>query len=135
MEQLSENIFTETRTRGCNSSYVLTTEGAVVIDTPQLPTLAVNLRERIQETCPVRYIINTEHHVDHIFGNYYFSGAGTVVSHIGVFENFMTIADNGFDPYSYAKEAIPTDDPDGAAIFPDRGDLFRRIQQAIGNIR
>jgi cyclase len=28
------------------------------------------------------------------------------------------------DPYEYAKEAIPTDDPDGAAIFPDRDTYY-----------
>lgn len=124
MEQLSENIFTETKTRGCNSSYIITTEGAVVIDPPQLPTNAVKLRERIEETCPVRYVINTEHHVDHIFGNYYFTGAGTVVSHIGVFDRFMMTEKSGFDPYDYAKEAIPMDDPEGASIFPEREAYF-----------
>ena len=124
MQQVAENIFTETQTRGCNPSYVLTSAGAVVIDTPQLPTQAVALRERIEESSPISYIINTEHHVDHIFGNYYFSGAGTVVSHVGVWENFMKTEDSGFDPYNYAKEAIPTDDPKGAAIFPEREAYF-----------
>lgn len=124
MQQLAENVFTETQTRGCNPSYVLTSAGAVIIDTPQLPTQAVALRERIEESSAIAYIINTEHHVDHIFGNYYFNGAGIVVSHLGVWENFMTTEDDGFDPYNYAREAIPTDDPDGAAIFPDRETYF-----------
>lgn len=124
MEQLSDSIFTETKTRGCNPSYVLTSEGAVVIDTPQLPTHAVAMRERIEEVAPISYIINTEHHIDHIFGNYYFRGAGRVVSHNGVWERFMTIAEDGFDPYDYAKEAIATDDPDGESIFPDRDEYY-----------
>lgn len=120
MQQLTENIFTETKTRGCNSSYIITTEGAVVIDPPQLPTNAVKMRQHIEKTCPIRYVINTEHHVDHIFGNYYFKGAGTVVSHIGVYDRFMQIEPSGFDPFAYAKEAIPMDDPEGADIFPER---------------
>jgi len=129
MQRLSENIYSETETRGCNPSYVLTSAGAVVIDTPQLPTQAVALRERIEEQMPIAYLINTEHHIDHIFGNYYFAGAGIVVSHVEVRNNFMTVAENGFDPYEYAKEAIPVDDPAGAAIFPDRDVYYASMNQ------
>jgi cyclase len=91
----------------------------VVIDTPQLPTRAVAMREEAESQGPIRYVINTEHHVDHIFGNYYFKGAGPVVHHRGVAENFMVVGAI-LDPYAYAEEAIPTDDPDGAPIFPAR---------------
>jgi cyclase len=129
MQQLSENVYSETKTRGCNPSYVLTSGGAVVIDTPQLPTQAVSLREQIEEKAPIAYLFNTEHHIDHIFGNYYFGGAGIVVSHVEVRNNFMTVAENGFDPYEYAKEAIPTDDPGGAAIFPDRDVYYANLNQ------
>ncbi len=65
----------------------------------------------------IRYLINTEHHVDHIFGNYYFKGAGTVVNHRGVFENFMVVTPD-LDPFAYAAEAIPSDDPEGARDLP-----------------
>src|SRR3989304_1095724 len=68
---------------------------------------------------PIPYVINPEQHVDHIFGNYFFKGAGRVVHHQGVYDNFMVVGPL-LDPFAYAAEAIPTDDPDGAAIFPDR---------------
>ena len=129
MQQVTDNIFTQTKTRGCNTSYILTTDGAVVIDPPQLPTFAIELRQSIEEICPIRYIINTEHHIDHIFGNYYFTGAGTVVSHIEVYDQFM-LPEGEFDPYNYAKEAIPTDDPDGADVFPDRKTYFAGYNRA-----
>lgn len=129
MQQLSNNVFTETRTRGCNPSYVLTSAGAVVIDTPQLPTQAIAMKERIEEVAEIAYLINTEHHVDHIFGNYYFRGSGIVVSHEEVRRQFMTVAENGFDPYEYAKEAIPTDDPAGAAFFPEREEYYRSFNE------
>jgi cyclase len=119
MERVTANVYTNTRIRGCNPSYVTTSDGVVVIDTPQLPTRAVAMRAEAESHGPIRYLINTEHHVDHIFGNYYFKGAGTVVNHRGLWDNFMVVAPL-LDPFAYAHEAIPTDDPDGAAIFPER---------------
>jgi cyclase len=119
VEQVTANIRTDTSIRGCNPSYVTTSDGVVVIDTPQLPSAAVAMRREAESHGPIRYVINTEHHVDHIFGNYYFRGTGPVVHHRGVAENFM-VSTPILDPFAYAAEAIPTDDPDGAAIFPER---------------
>jgi cyclase len=119
MEKVTPNVHTETGLRGCNPSFVTTSDGVVVIDTPQLPTKAVAMRAEAESHGPIRYLVNTEHHVDHIFGNWYFKGAGTVIHHRGVFDNFMVVTPD-LDPYAYAAEAIPTDDPDGAAIFPER---------------
>ncbi len=123
MENVTSNIFTETKVRGCNPSYVTTSDGVVVIDTPQLPTRAVQMREDAEKHGEIRYVINTEHHVDHIFGNYYFKGAGKVVHHQGVYDNFMVVGPE-LDPFAYAKEALPTDDPEGEAIFPDRDEYY-----------
>jgi len=119
MEQVTANVRTDTGIRGCNPSYVTTADGVVVVDTPQLPTRAVAMREEAASHGPIRYVVNTEHHVDHIFGNYYFKGAGRVVHHQGVYDNFMVVGPI-LDPFAYAAEAIPTDDPEGAAIFPER---------------
>lgn len=129
MEQVTPNVFTETGLRGCNPSFVTTSDGVVVIDTPQLPTRAVAMRELAESHGPIRYVINTEHHVDHIFGNYYFKGAGTVVHHQGVYDNFM-LASPDLDPFAYAAEAIPTDDPQGQGIFPDRDEYYRDPNKA-----
>jgi cyclase len=124
MENVTRNIFTETKLRGCNPSFVTTSDGVVVIDTPQLPTRAVQMRKDAEEYGEIRYVINTEHHVDHIFGNYYFRGAGEVVHHQGVYDNFMVVGPE-LDPFAYAAEAIPTDDPEGEAIFPDRDEYYQ----------
>lgn len=123
MQTVTSNVFTDTTLRGCNPSFVVTSDGVVVIDTPQLPTRAVAMRKEAESHGPVRYLINTEHHVDHIFGNYYFKGAGLVVNHKGVFDNFMTVYPE-LDPFAYAAEAIPTDDPDGQVLFPDRDTYY-----------
>jgi cyclase len=123
MENVTRNVFVETGLRGCNPGYVVTSDGIVIVDTPQLPTKAVEMRQVAEAKGEIRYLINTEHHVDHIFGNYFFKGAGTVVNHRGVYDNFMVVTPD-LDPFAYAAEAIPTDDPEGADIFPDRDEYY-----------
>jgi len=124
MEKVTENVFAETKLRGCDPGFVVTSDGVVVIDTPQLPTYAVKMRQEAEKHGPIRYLINTEHHVDHIFGNYFFRGAGgTVISHTEVYKEFMKVSPD-INPYLYAREAIPTDDPEGEALFPDEETYF-----------
>ena len=123
MQQVTPTVVTDTSRRGCNPSFVITSAGPVIIDTPQLPTRAVAMRQDAEQHGPIQYVINTEHHVDHIFGNYYFKGTGPVVHHQGVYDNFMTVYPE-LDPFEYAREAIPTDDPDGEALFPDREEYY-----------
>lgn len=123
MQRLTDNVYTTTKLRGCNPSFVVTGDGVVVVDTPQLPTKAVAMREMAEGFGDIRYLVNTEHHVDHIFGNYYFRGAGQVIHHKGVYDNFMVVTPD-LDPYAYALEAIPSDDPDGEAIFPERDEYY-----------
>ena len=132
MENVTPNIFTTTKLRGCNPSFVTTSDGVVVIDTPQLPTKAVAMRQLAEAHGPIRYVINTEHHVDHILGNYWFKGAGRVVNHQGVYDRFMVVYPE-LDPFAYAYEALPTparkgtdlDDPEGVALWPDRDEYYR----------
>jgi cyclase len=119
MERVTPNVFTNTRLRGCNPSFVTTSDGVVVIDTPQLPTKAVAMRAEAESHGPIRYLINTENHVDHIFGNYWFRGAGEVVNHRALWDIFMDPR-AALDPFDYALDAIPSDDPDGARLIPDR---------------
>ena len=128
MQQVTRNVWTDTTLRGCNPSFVTTSDGVVVIDTPQLPTKAVAMRQEAESHGPIRYVVNTEHHVDHIFGNHWFRGAGTVVHHQGVHDRFMVVFAD-LDPYDYALEAIPTDDPDGAALVPDRETYYANLNR------
>lgn len=123
MQRVTDNVFTNTKLRGCNPSFIVTGDGVVVVDTPQLPTKAVAMRQLAEQAGEIRYLINTEHHIDHIFGNYYFKGAGQVVHHQGVYDNFMVVTPD-LDPFAYAWEAIPTDDPEGEEIFPDRDEYY-----------
>jgi len=124
MQQVTKNVFAETKIRGCNPGYVVTSEGIVVIDTPQLPTYAIRMREECKKKGPIRYVINTEHHVDHIFGNYFFRKfAEHIIAHEETKRQFMVVYPQ-INPYEYAKEAIPTDDPEGMFLFPDEKTYF-----------
>ena len=126
LETPTPNIYTTTKLRGCNPSFVTTSDGVVVIDTPQLPTKAVAMRVEAESHGPIRYLINTENHVDHIFGNWWFRGAGEVVNHQALYDIFMD-PNAALDPFDYALEAIPTDDPDGASLLPDRDDYYAAL--------
>nr|MDO8134423.1 hypothetical protein [Candidatus Njordarchaeum guaymaensis] len=53
MEKVSGNVFAETKIRGCNPGYVVTSDGVVVIDAPQLPTHAVKMRKEVESHGPV----------------------------------------------------------------------------------
>ena len=129
-ENVTANVFTDVTIRGCNPSYVATSGGVVVVDTPQLPTKAVAMRAEAESHGPIQYVINTEHHVDHIFGNYYFKGIpGKVIHHKGVADNFM-VPTPLLDPFDYAAEAVPMNDPDGAAILPTRDVYFQDPNRA-----
>ncbi len=63
---------------------VFTREGAILIDTLPFPreTQSILQFERRRGGIGVRYVINTHHHADHVYGNYLFPGA-RVIAHEG----------------------------------------------------
>jgi cyclase len=126
MERVTQNVYAATDIRGCNPGYVVTSEGVVVIDTPQLPTRAVAMREEVLKKGPVKYLINTESHIDHIFGNYFFAGLCPVIAHEHIMQSFWRIP-KGFpfegDPYGLSLEIVKTDDPEGLGLMPARDDF------------
>ena len=119
MQQITKNVFGGKDYKGCNPGYVMTSEGAVVIDTPQLATKAVAMREEILKKGPIRFLINTESHIDHIFGNHFFAGLCPVVGHKDILDHFWTVISSG-DPYSYSVELIKNLDPGGMALMPPK---------------
>ena len=79
MQQVTSNVFAETNYRGCNPGFVVTAEGIVMVDTPQMPSEALKYREALLKKGDIRYLINTEPHGDHYMGNCFFNT--TVVAH------------------------------------------------------
>ena len=82
MQQLTSNVFVETQVRGCNFGYVMTSDGIVMIDSPQKPSDALKLKAEIEKKGQLRYIINTEPHGDHWTVNAFFDAP--VIAHEGV---------------------------------------------------
>lgn len=74
MQQITDNVFVETIFQGCNSSFIVTKQGAVVIDTPMVPTDAREWKLEIEKHAPVKYIIINEAHTDHYCGSCYLGG-------------------------------------------------------------
>ncbi len=67
-----------------NAGFVVTTDGVVVIDALGSPALADELLAQIRRITPlpVRYVILTHYHADHIYGLQAFKAAGaTVIAH------------------------------------------------------
>ncbi len=79
MQRLSQYAYAAVEFQGCNAGCIATPEGLIVIDPPMRPSSALAWRLELEPLGEVRYVINTEHHLDHILGNHFFPG--TVIAH------------------------------------------------------
>jgi cyclase len=122
MQKITKNVFAETDYVGCNPAYVTTSDGIVIIDTPQLPSRALSMKEEVLSKGVIRYIINTEHHPDHVFGNYYFKGQGIVVGHENIVKKFMFAP--GLDTYQKNKDETAENDSEGMKYFPQEKEYW-----------
>jgi cyclase len=59
------------------ATVIVTPEGAVVVDTLPFPSETQQVREFALQRSPrgIRYVVNTHHHADHIYGSYLFPEA------------------------------------------------------------
>ncbi len=82
------NVFTIVHGEGSdsNSTFIITQEGVIVVDTRVSPAEAnkvmAEIRKRTQ--LPILYTINTHYHGDHTFGNQVFRGSKTIIAHKNV---------------------------------------------------
>ena len=86
--QVTENIFTIVDGEGVdsNTTFIITREGVIVIDTRVNPEEAEKVMAQIREHTdqPIRYVINTHYHGDHTFGNQVFAGSRGIIAHKNV---------------------------------------------------
>jgi len=65
------------------ATVLLTPQGAVVVDTMPLPREARQVLSFVESQLgpgAVRYVVNSHHHADHVYGNYLFEGA-QIIAH------------------------------------------------------
>jgi cyclase len=74
MRRITDNVYVGDSFRGCNSSFVVTKAGVVLIDTPMVPAEAKGWAEEIARHGELRYVINSEPHHDHVAGDCWFGG-------------------------------------------------------------
>ncbi|QPJ64126.1 MAG: MBL fold metallo-hydrolase [Candidatus Nitrohelix vancouverensis] len=69
-----------------NSTFIITSEGVIVVDTGTTPKEAQAVMDEISKRTdlPVVYTINTHHHGDHVFGNQVFRDGRTIIAHKNV---------------------------------------------------
>lgn len=111
MEKIANNVYVQTATCGCNHSFVATREGVVMIDTPMFPDDASTWRREIAKFGPVRYLVNTEPHGDHVSGNGFFEGIG--IAHEGTREAILS---SSVEQYG---EMLKRMDPQSGAVPRD----------------
>lgn len=119
MEKITSNVYVKTDIRGCNPGIVLTREGSVFIDTAQWITPLLEMREFALKRGPIKALINTESHIDHIFGNHWFAGECPVIGHERLHETFWQIPPAfNMTTYDYSVDIIERQDPEGLKYMP-----------------
>jgi cyclase len=88
MRQLTPDVLADVGPYRPNPSMVVTSEGVCLIDSPELPRDIYAWREEVFRRGEPKYLINLEHHSDHLIGNHFFSPPATIVSHAGTRERF-----------------------------------------------
>ena len=83
-----KNVYTITSGDGIdsNTTFIITKEGVIVIDTRPTPTEAKKVLAEIRKltALPIVYTINTHYHGDHTFGNQVFKNSKTIIAHKNV---------------------------------------------------
>jgi cyclase len=94
--------------------FVVTDDGVFMIDAPQQPIDAVRWREQLLERGPIRYLVNTEPHQDHIRGNAYFPGV-EVIGQERMVARYNEMVPSITGPATF--ETVKAADPDSVWLF------------------
>jgi cyclase len=66
---------------GANAGFVIGGDGVLVVDTFENPGAAKELLHQIRQktNLPIRFVVNTHYHLDHVAGNNLFAAAGATI--------------------------------------------------------
>ena len=80
MEHVKNNVYAELISPGCNVGIIATSEGTVIVDTPLMSHQARAIAEELSagDHRPVRYIVMSHGHGDHILGTDLFGPEVTI---------------------------------------------------------
>lgn len=115
MEQVSSHVYIDPDHGACTIGAIRTPEGVALIDSPNKPTRAKRWLKEIKELGQVRYLINTEHHIDHVFGNTFLPG--TIIAHEQILEKFNKDSVLGPNPLKDVHAYVREIDPEGLGLL------------------
>src|SRR5579864_508190 len=66
---------------GANAGFIIGTDGVAVVDTFENPAASRVLLDEIRKktNLPIRFVVNTHYHIDHVAGNNIFAAAGATI--------------------------------------------------------
>lgn len=86
--KITEDIFTITKGSlvDSNTTFIVSEEGVLVVDTRTNPDEALKVLLEIRKVTskPIKYVVNTHFHGDHVFGNQIFAEASAIIAHENV---------------------------------------------------
>ncbi len=76
-----DNPAAKTARAGANAGFVIGSDGVLVVDTFENPAAAQELLNQIRQktNLPIRFVVNTHYHLDHVAGNNIFAAAGATI--------------------------------------------------------
>ena len=92
-----------------NAGFIISEEGVLVIDSLMTPSLATRLLSEIRRVskAPIRYLVDTHYHGDHVFGNQYFVPA-PIIGHVNCRQELIEKFDANMNRYTSGRpELIP----------------------------
>jgi len=96
LRQITESVYLYlTPNGGPNAGLILTTDGAIVVDTLVTPAWARSFLAKIRKItqAPIKYAIITHYHSDHFFGNQVFSPPAEIIAHQWVRDYYLHSAE------------------------------------------
>lgn len=106
----------------CNNGWIVFEDFVVLIDS-NFPAKAKVLLDEIRKTTskPVRYVFNTHHHGDHLYGNkFWFDQGAAIISHTGVVQELRKYETGYYSnvPGSWENTAAKRADLKGYSLLP-----------------
>ncbi len=86
LQEIAQNVFAYIHSQAsadlCNSGFIVGDDGVMIIDAMMVASMVRPYLEEVRKVTnkPIRYVVNTHHHVDHTLGNQFYLPT-EVVSH------------------------------------------------------